>query len=116
MTTIFETETCSRCGGTGHYSHNGEHSRCYKCENKNGARAYTKRGQAAKEFYLSKLEIRADQVNQGDLITVMGRKLRVLEVRESNIKGKDGKILIDLVGQFHSATVGPESVVRRWPT
>lgn len=22
---------CKRCGGSGHYSHNGEHSRCYRC-------------------------------------------------------------------------------------
>jgi hypothetical protein len=24
---------CKRCGGEGHYSHNGEHSRCYECDN-----------------------------------------------------------------------------------
>lgn len=24
---------CKRCGGEGHYSHNGEHSRCYTCNN-----------------------------------------------------------------------------------
>lgn len=24
---------CRRCGGAGHYSHNGEHSRCYDCDN-----------------------------------------------------------------------------------
>jgi hypothetical protein len=24
---------CRRCGGEGHYSHNGEHSRCYECDN-----------------------------------------------------------------------------------
>ncbi|QNL30986.1 hypothetical protein SEA_GAECEO_32 [Microbacterium phage GaeCeo] len=24
---------CRRCGGEGHYSHNGEHSRCYTCDN-----------------------------------------------------------------------------------
>lgn len=24
---------CKRCGGEGHYSHNGEHSRCYSCDN-----------------------------------------------------------------------------------
>lgn len=23
---------CRRCGGSGHYSHNGEHSRCYECD------------------------------------------------------------------------------------
>lgn len=24
---------CKRCGGAGHYSHNGEHDRCYVCDN-----------------------------------------------------------------------------------
>ncbi|UVF61370.1 hypothetical protein SEA_SPARCETUS_41 [Microbacterium phage Sparcetus] len=24
---------CRRCGGQGHYSHNGDHSRCYECDN-----------------------------------------------------------------------------------
>jgi hypothetical protein len=24
---------CKRCGGEGHYSHNGDHSRCYDCDN-----------------------------------------------------------------------------------
>lgn len=24
---------CKRCGGEGHFSHNGEHSRCYECDN-----------------------------------------------------------------------------------
>lgn len=24
---------CRRCGGEGHYSHNGDHSRCYECDN-----------------------------------------------------------------------------------
>jgi len=24
---------CKRCGGSGHYSHDGEHSRCYACDN-----------------------------------------------------------------------------------
>lgn len=29
---------CKRCGGDGHYSHNGEHSRCYECDNKGYAK------------------------------------------------------------------------------
>lgn len=33
---VWEGETykgCRRCGGEGHYSYNGEHSRCYECDN-----------------------------------------------------------------------------------
>ena len=42
----FEIETCSRCGGSGHFSYNQiDGSRCFKC---GGAKVtYTKRGQAA---------------------------------------------------------------------
>jgi len=29
---------CRRCGGTGHYSHNGDHSRCYLCDNNASAK------------------------------------------------------------------------------
>lgn len=71
MTTIFETEPCSRCGGTGQFSFNGEHSRCYKCDGKNGCRAYTKRGRAAKEFYETSLMVATTDV-------VLGMKLRHL--------------------------------------
>lgn len=69
--TNFETEPCSRCGGTGHYSHNGDHSRCYKCDGKNGCRAYTKRGVAAKAYYEDCLQVPASLI-------VVGQKLRSL--------------------------------------
>lgn len=74
MTTAFETEACTRCGGTGRFSHNGEHDRCYKCDGKNGCRAYTKRGRAAKDYYLSKLYLRPDEVKVGDVIAFYGIK------------------------------------------
>lgn len=67
-TTAFETEVCSRCLGTGHYSFNGTHSRCYKCEGKNGGRAYTKRGAAAKDFYLALRRKPAAVVAIGDKV------------------------------------------------
>jgi len=35
----FPIEVCSRCNGTGEYSNDGHHSRCYKC---NGARTVVK--------------------------------------------------------------------------
>ena len=35
----FPIEVCSRCKGTGEYSNDGHHSRCYKC---NGARTVVK--------------------------------------------------------------------------
>lgn len=45
----FETETCGRCGGTGHYSYNQiSGTRCFGCEGKKVR--LTKRGEAAKKF------------------------------------------------------------------
>lgn len=72
MKTVFETEVCSRCGGTGHYSFNGEHSICYKCDGKKIA--LTKRGQAARQYYLDKRTITPEQVKVGDVISFYGMK------------------------------------------
>jgi hypothetical protein len=76
MTTAFETEVCSRCAGTGQHSFNGEHSRCYKCDGKNGCRAYTKRGEAAKQFYLAMRNkpVAATEVVAGMSVVVPGWK------------------------------------------
>lgn len=47
---LFENETCTRCGGTGHYSWCATHgTRCFKCGG-DGA-TLTKRGRAA-QYYL----------------------------------------------------------------
>lgn len=72
--TVFETEPCSRCGGSGRFSHNGEHDRCYKCDGKNGCRALTKRGQAARQYYLDKRTVTPEQVKIGDVIAAYGVK------------------------------------------
>lgn len=125
MTTIFETEHCSRCDGTGSYSFNGEHSRCYKCDGKNGARALTKRGLAAKEFYLSKLRMKAGDVRVGDVIaTDRVKQLTVVEVATVPAPGKikrDGvwvaapdQVLI--TGPKMVLQLSPENIVRRLPT
>jgi hypothetical protein len=79
MATAFETEVCTRCGGTGRFSFNGEHDRCYKCDGKNGARAYTKRGKAAKEYYLAKFNVHPSQVKVGEVISFPGIKKLTVE-------------------------------------
>jgi len=50
MSAGFETQPCSRCGGTGHYSYCQRFGTvCFKCR---GAKVvYTKRGAAAYDFY-----------------------------------------------------------------
>jgi len=81
MATAFETESCSRCGGSGQHSFNGEHSRCYKCDGKNNGMALTKRGRAAKEFYLAMRNIAVADVKIGDAIKTLNfKKLSVTEI------------------------------------
>lgn len=62
--TNFETETCSRCGGSGRYSFNGRHSICYKCAGPGVT--YTKRGKAAADLYTRLLSKPAGAVAVGD--------------------------------------------------
>jgi hypothetical protein len=121
MTTAFETEVCSRCGGTGHFSFNGEHSRCYKCDNKNGARAYTKRGAAAKAYYLAKFQVPAASIVAGELVSITGVKLRVKEVKNGSRTVKingvaQERAFVELVGEKSSFQVSPDALVRRFPT
>lgn len=123
MATAFETEVCSRCGGTGQHSFNGEHSRCYKCDGKNGARAYTKRGKAAKEFYLVSTQIRADAVKVGDMIvTDFIGKFRVVSIEKGVMRARYNNenwreiANITLSGAKNSIVVSAETMVRRVPT
>lgn len=48
--TVFETETCDRCGGTGMYSYCETYGRtCFQCRGRKVA--LTKRGRAARQFF-----------------------------------------------------------------
>ena len=50
MATLFESETCSRCGGSGHYSYCSMYGTvCFKCHGKKVT--LTKRGAAAQALY-----------------------------------------------------------------
>lgn len=72
-TTVFETEVCSRCGGTGHYSYNQvDGTKCFKCRGEK--MAYTKRGRAAKDFYIASRCIEPKDVKIGDVIRFVGIK------------------------------------------
>lgn len=121
MKTAFETEVCSRCNGTGRHSFNGEHSICYKCDGKNDGKALTKRGAAAKAYYLAKFQVAASTVVVGDLISIDATKLRVksIEVKPQTMKinGKpvEGNA-ITFFAETHSIQVGECSTVRRFPS
>lgn len=63
----FEIETCSRCGGTGHYSYNQmDGTRCFKCHGKKVV--YTKRGRAAFDLYEAQFRKPLGEFRVGDLM------------------------------------------------
>ena len=65
--TKFESETCSRCGGSGTYSYCTMYGdRCFRCQ---GARStYTTRGAVAKRFFEDSLCVLASDVAMGTLL------------------------------------------------
>lgn len=67
MATIFETETCGRCGGSGQYSYNPMNgTRCFGCGGT--GLSLTKRGKAAKAFLTSLLQKPLSEIRPGDNI------------------------------------------------
>jgi len=66
---LFESETCSRCGGSGHYSYCQMHGTvCFKC---GGAGVtLTKRGKIAQAWFTARRSKRASDVKVGDVIWV----------------------------------------------
>tara|TARA_R110000796_G_C14469490_1_gene425416 strand:- start:96 stop:557 length:462 start_codon:yes stop_codon:yes gene_type:complete len=68
----YETETCSRCSGSGHYSYNQmTGSRCFKCHGR--TTVYTKRGLAARKFADELRDLPVTDIKIGDRI-YWGRK------------------------------------------
>src|SRR5262245_6075925 len=69
--TLFESQTCSRCGGTGHYSYCQMHgTTCFKCGGKGVT--LTKRGSAAQAWFTAQKMRPASEIKVGDKIVVDG--------------------------------------------
>lgn len=67
LTKEFETETCSRCGGGGHYSYCQMYgTRCFRCGG--AGKTYSKRGDAAKAFARSLRTVKASEIKVGWLL------------------------------------------------
>ena len=66
-TTVFETQTCTRCGGSGHYSFNlRDGTVCYGCGGKGWQ--HTRRGAAAHKFYNDLLTVPARSLEPGQRV------------------------------------------------
>jgi len=62
--TVFETTTCSRCGGSGSYSFNlMDGDRCYGCSGT--GQKLTKRGAAARAFFVASQEMPVAELRVG---------------------------------------------------
>ena len=67
MKPMFETQTCTRCGGEGRYSWNALNgSVCFKCRGKKVI--LTKRGAAALKFYNDKRRVECADLKPGDKV------------------------------------------------
>lgn len=113
---LFESKTCSRCGGSGQYSYCQMHgTRCFKCHG-NGV-TLTKRGATAQRFYTDSLMVRAEEIQIGDEILAdnffgnggWGRVDRIA-LYEST-RGYTGHITIDT--DKESYTTSPDTLVRK---
>lgn len=77
MKTIFETETCSRCGGSGHYSYCQMYGTvCFGCSGRK--LRLTKRGAAAFAYYTQLCSLPLERLEVG------------MEIWNDNFFGKSG--------------------------
>lgn len=83
MATRFETKTCSRCGGCGHYSYNQiSGTTCFGCAG--SGITLTSRGFAARKFFTESLKTPVEQVCEGGFIRVDGRWRKIVEIKPSS--------------------------------
>lgn len=116
-TNAIESEPCTRCGGSGHYSYCSMYGTvCFRCNGRK--RTLTARGAATSTFLRGLREVAGDQIKAGDVIKLDGAVRRVVEVRQSastyTREGEAPVHFIELVlqgGRFYGVT--PESKVYR---
>jgi len=116
--TAFETETCSRCGGSGEYSYCEMYgTRCFKCHGK--GRALTKRAQVAYAWEQRQNLIPALAVTVGMRIKALGMTITVQSIGEGSVsKSLQNGVWIEntphiaLQGQSHAMHVMPDTEVQ----
>ena len=111
MATPFETKTCPRCGGSGHYSFNRmDGTRCYGCHGT--GYQLTRRGKAAASHLEALISRPAGEVQVGNFIfeskSLLGQR-RWLKVTRVVTEGLSTQLH---VGGDFSLSVGTLSLVR----
>lgn len=75
LTLVYETETCGRCGGSGHYSYNMMHgTTCFGCSGRKirNTKAGAKASKAIQEFIAANFSVLAKDLKVGDVIKYDG--------------------------------------------
>jgi len=103
---LFETESCSRCGGSGKYSWCQAHlDVCFKC----GGRGIvlTKRGRVAQDFFRDSMLIPVSEVKAGDVVLDLGKKIKVIGVSPDTLNVGRTNIKSDkiVLGLFSDSTI-----------
>jgi len=117
MKPVFETETCSRCGGGGQYSYCEMYgTKCFKCAG--SGKTYSKRGLATRAFLIESCMVDLSSISVGDIIIKDGRRT-VTEIKESGSKYlKDGVWIpyVQIVTPKLNFSVFPDSRIQIPPT
>lgn len=83
----FEVEVCGRCAGSGRYSFNLiDGDMCYGCRRK--GKRYTKRGQAAYDYYVSLCTKPAAELIAGECVTAFGRVCKIERIEHDTQSGE----------------------------
>jgi hypothetical protein len=112
-TPIFETQACTRCGGSGNYSYCQMHGTvCFQC---GGSKVQlTKRGHAAQVFYNNLLTKPASEFKVGESYRMQGdpKAYRIEEIKDDPLNPG----LIQLNGSGMSYGTQPGTPLRSVPT
>lgn len=87
---VYEMVTCSRCGGSGHYSYCQMHGTvCFKCGGRKrvASRAGAKAAAAVKDFIAANFSVKVRDLTPGTLVRVEGVTRRVVSVVNHGFNG-----------------------------
>jgi len=110
----FETEECSRCGGSGSHSYCQKFgSVCFKCGG--SGKMFTVRGAAAKVFYEGQMSVSAFDIKVNNIIRVSAfntyfAKVSKIEEHETYL---DIHTVSEKFGNLVMGMVGKDSKIRR---